>query len=194
PGDLEGDILRVDRVHLAVVHHRADVADRIARDHAALKRLADALLGRGDELRADRAAEHLVTELELALVFRQRLDAQEDARELALAAGLLLVGVLGRRRLGDRLEVRHLRDRYVHADAAALGTADRDVDVRAARAFEDRLLQRGVLPPAERRIGVGQVGEDLAHLGAVALRARVHRHGVNRLGELRARDELGKAL
>src|SRR5690606_38783939 len=128
-------------VHLAIIDHRADVANWIARNHAAFKRLAHALFGRGDELLADRATENFVAELEIFATLFERFDAQEHTRKLPGAAGLLLVRVFGGCLLGDRFQIRHLRDRRIHPDAVALGAADRDVDVRPARAFEDRLLQ-----------------------------------------------------
>ena len=55
----------------------------------------EALLDRRDELLRHRAADHVVLELE-ADAGRRRLGDDLDARELAVAAGLLLVRVVDR--------------------------------------------------------------------------------------------------
>ena len=71
-------------------HGDLHVDDREAERAAVLLGLGDALLDRGDEVARDHAADDRVDELDAraALV---RLDAQPRDRELAVAAGLLLV-------------------------------------------------------------------------------------------------------
>ena len=107
PAGDEGHFLGIDRVVLAVVDRDAQVLHRVAGDEARLQHAAHALLDRRDELVRDRAALHLVDELE-ALAARQRLDLEEHLAELAGAAGLLLVPAVafGARRdglaVGDR--------------------------------------------------------------------------------------------
>src|SRR5262245_42609528 len=76
PGGDESDLLRVDRVALAVVHDHPHVLQRVAGDVAALQDAAHAFLHRGDELVRDRPALHAVDELE-ARAPRQRLDLEE---------------------------------------------------------------------------------------------------------------------
>jgi hypothetical protein len=63
--------------------------ERRADDHTGCERVVDAALDRADELVRDRAAEHVVDELE-ALAAPARLDPQEHLGELPGAAGLLL--------------------------------------------------------------------------------------------------------
>ena len=91
----------VDQSHLDVDHGEAR---NDSRRHHRIQALFDA----GDELLRHRAADDLALEL-VALALLVGLDLENDARELARAAGLLLVGVVDFRRAGDRFAVGDLR-------------------------------------------------------------------------------------
>ena len=82
---------------LAVVQRHAHVHDGIVGEDAFAERLCDALLDGADVLLGDNAADGLVDEFE-ACPPRQRLHLEGDPGELAVAARLLLVRVLGLRR------------------------------------------------------------------------------------------------
>src|SRR5690606_5215752 len=93
-GDLEGDLARVDLVEAAVEELDPDVHHRVAGEHAALRRLADALLHRGDELLRDRSADDRVDELD-ALPRLAGREPDLHVPVLALAAGLADILRLG---------------------------------------------------------------------------------------------------
>src|SRR6185503_446651 len=113
------------------------------------QRRAHALLDARDELVRDRAAAHLVDELEAGAA-RQRLDAQEDLAELAGAAGLLLVAVVALGAAGDRLAVRDLRLLGVDLDAeAALELLHRDLEVQLAEPGDQRLVRARIVAVRE---------------------------------------------
>src|SRR6218665_1307607 len=103
-GGREGDVLAVDAVVLAVVHHDAHVDHGVAGDRAVGQHLAHAFLDRRDELARDRAAPDFVGERE-ARAAPEWLDAQEDFGELAGTAALLLVAVVALGRRGHGLAV-----------------------------------------------------------------------------------------
>ena len=91
----------------------------------------DPLLHGRDELARNRAAEHLVGEVEVRAP-GQRLDADPAVAELPVAAGLLLVAAvrLGARR--DGLAVGDARELQVDLDAEPplqLGDGDLDVEL-----------------------------------------------------------------
>src|SRR5439155_14172170 len=86
-GDLEGHLRRVDLVERAVDEGGLDVDHRVAGDHAARQRVADALLGRLPELAGHGPTHDLGLELEAAPA-RQRLESDDRVPVLALAAGL----------------------------------------------------------------------------------------------------------
>src|SRR4029077_4158782 len=86
PGDLEGDLRRVDVVVLPVDERHAHVDHRIAGLDAVLERLFDTFLDSRDVFRGNVPALDLVDELK-ALAGR-RLELDLDAPELSRAAGL----------------------------------------------------------------------------------------------------------
>ena len=84
----------------AVGEDGADVDERVAREHAALHRLLDAGVDRGDVLAGDDAAGDLVDEL-VAAAGAGGLERDDDVAVLAPAAGLAdvaLLDLLDRRR------------------------------------------------------------------------------------------------
>ena len=109
-GRLERLLRAVDRVVLAEVDLHLDVHHLVARDHALFHLLANALLDGRDELVGDRAPLDRVDEVE-ALPALAGPDPQVDLAELAAAAGLFLVPMVGLGLAGDRLEVRDVRAR-----------------------------------------------------------------------------------
>ncbi len=138
-GDLERQLVRVDRVERAVVERRLEVGQRIAGKDALGGRLADALLDAREEALRHRPADDPLGELDAAAGVRLELDP--DVAEHAVAAGLLLVLALDLGLAADRLPVRDLRrpghDRGPELALEPLGD-DRDVgladrDAGAAR-------------------------------------------------------------
>src|SRR5690606_30849713 len=140
-GDLERELVRVDRVELAVEEAGLDALDGVARQRAAIEGALDALLHARDELPRDGAALDVVHELEarLALV-RRELDL--DVGELAAPAGLLLVRVLVLDGRADGLAVGDLRLAHVGLDLElALEAVHDDLEVELAHAGDDRLAR-----------------------------------------------------
>ena len=131
-GGDERDLLRVDRVVLAVVDGDAHVLQRIAGEEAVVEHPAHALLDRRDELVGDRAALHAVDELE-ALAARQRLDLEEHLAELAGAAGLLLVAAVALGARGDGLAIRRSTAAACRARACTASTSSPGWCAGAAR-------------------------------------------------------------
>src|SRR4051812_49319668 len=119
-GDLERDVLRIDGVHFAVVEINLHVDDPITRDDPLLARLVHAFFHGRHESAVDVLAHERLLELQ-AGVARLRLDAHPDLGELARAAGLLFVAILGLAFRLDRFAIPHarLREFDVHAVAAA---------------------------------------------------------------------------
>jgi len=107
-----------------------DVDDRVAGEHAAAHRFADALVDRLDVLLRDLPADDLVDELvALPRLLREQVD--DGVAVLARAAGLaheLALHALGR--LADRLAVGDLRPADVRVDVElALQAVDDDLEV-----------------------------------------------------------------
>ena len=117
-GRLERLLRAVDRVVLAEVDLHLDVHDLVARDHPLVHLLAHALLDGRDELVGDRAPLDRVDEVE-ALAALAGPDPQVDLAELAAAAGLLLVPMVGLGLAQDRLEVGDVRHVGVHLQLVA---------------------------------------------------------------------------
>ena len=92
-GDLEGQHAGVDVVVVAVGQRRLEVDHREAGQQAVFLGRRQALFDAGDEFLRHVAADHLVLE-HVARARLARLEGDLDARELARAAGLLLVGVV----------------------------------------------------------------------------------------------------
>src|SRR5204863_3819321 len=102
------DLLRVDRMVLAIVHDDAHVLQRKACNRAGAYYLLDPLLHGGHELVGYHAALGRIDELETGTALA-RLDAQRHFAELSRATGLLLVPVKTFRVRGDRLAIRDPR-------------------------------------------------------------------------------------
>ncbi|MDT4855138.1 hypothetical protein FQZ97_894790 [compost metagenome] len=145
PGGLEGDVLGVHRVVLAVVDGDLEVFHRQPGQRAAGQHRAHALLHRGDELRGDDATLHLVGEEEAATA-RQGLDAQVHLAELPRAAGLLLVAAVAFGRTGDGFAVGHLGRTCLHLQLVGAGDAIEQVaQVQFAHAAQHGLLGGGLV-------------------------------------------------
>ena len=194
PGQLEGHLVRVDGMVLAVDAAHPDVDDREARQGAVRKPLEDALLDGRDQVARDRAADDLVDELESAPT-GQRLHAQVADPEHALAAGLLLqlpLHVLDLAR--DRLAVRDLRAREIDLEVEhALQAAGADPDVQLAHAGQQELTGVGVAIDVQRRVFLDEARERREELVLVGLGLRGDRVGEHALRN-RDRRELDAAL
>ena len=88
---MEGPLRGVHIVVRSVEQDDLDIHQRIAGDHAVLRRLEGAFAHGRDELLGDRAADDLILE-DLASAALQRADLDLDIGVLALTAGLALVG------------------------------------------------------------------------------------------------------
>src|SRR5207245_3738688 len=159
PGDLEAHLARVDAMEAAVGEGGLEVRERVARDDAALRRLAHPLLDGGPEVARDGAADDVRLEDD-PCPRGLRLDLEPDVAELSVAAGLPLVASLGGRLPADGLAVRdpggvHL---YLHA-ALLLQPVDRDLDRGLADRGEDRRVCRVVAAYWERGTLVGSLAQ-----------------------------------
>ena len=122
-----------------------------------------------------------------ALALLVRLDRHLDARELARAAGLLLVGVIDIGALGDGLAERHLRRADIGLDLElAPHAVDDDVEMQLAHALDDGLAGLVVDRDAERGIFLGEAMQRDAELLLVAFGLGLDRDLDDRLGELHA--------
>ena len=158
-GDLERDVLRVHRVHLAIVELDLHIHHAIAGQDAFLARLHDALLHRRHETPVHVLARKRFRKLEAA-VARLRLDLHPDFGELAGAARLLLVAILGVAPALDGLAIPHARlDQFdVHVVTAAEALGD-DLQVQLALRGQDGLVQLGIHHVQERGVLVVQRGQ-----------------------------------
>src|SRR3954469_2834581 len=133
PGDLERHLRGVHLVERAVDQRGAEVNQRVARQHAVVHRLLDALVDGRDVLSRDRAARDLIDEL-VAAAGAGRLEVEHDVAVLAATAGLareLEVDLVDEFR--DRLAIGDLRPPDVRVDAElAAQTVDDDVQVQLA--------------------------------------------------------------
>src|SRR5690606_23421746 len=137
-----------------------DVDELVAGEDARERRLADAVLDRGDELLRNAALDDAVLErdalgevetLGLRLFLGAGVEVDDDVAELAAAAGLLdelAADVL--RGAGDRLAVRHagLADLDVHLHVAEQLVLD-DLQVELTHARDDGLAGLVVVVRAE---------------------------------------------
>ena len=97
-----------------------------------------------------------------------RPDPEVDLGELAAAAGLLLVPVVGLGVAGDRLQVGHVRDVRVHVELVAVLEPLLDhVEVQVAHPRDHQLVRLGVAADRERRVLVGDLGQPGRDLGLV---------------------------
>ncbi len=170
---------------LAVVarHLHVDVREPgTARRH----RLFDTVLHGRDELPRDRAADHLVGELE-ARATRQRLHAQVGDGELTVAPGLLFVPTLGGGGLDDRaaVGVPPLLDGDLDG-VLALQSLEHDGEVGVAHHGEHGLARLVVLADAQSRVLFFQAVQAHHELVLVALLAG---HDGDLVGGHRARGQ-----
>src|SRR5689334_5062183 len=155
-------IFAVDERHL-------EINDREPGNHAGAQNALKPLLHTGDELFRDRAANDLVLELERRSG-RSRFGNDLDLRELAGAAGLLLVGVTVLDTLGDLFAERDLWRADIGVDlVGALEDVDLDVEMQLAHALENRLAALLIGRDAERRVLGRQFGERNAEFFLVGL-------------------------
>ena len=168
---------------VAVDQRDLEIDDREAREHAGAEHRFEPLLDRRNVFLRYCAADDLVLELE-TLAGLARLGDDLDARELAVAAGLLLVGVVVSDRPGDPLAIGHLRRADIGLDlVGALEDVDLDVEMQLAHALEDGLAGLLIGVHAERRVLGHQLGERDAELLLVGLRFRLDRDLDHRVGE-----------
>ena len=96
--------------------------------------------------------------------------------ELAAAAGLLLVPMVGLGLAGDRLEVGDLRHVRVHLQLVAVLEPLLDhVQVQVAHAGDHQLVRLGVAADREGRVFVGDLGQSGRDLGLVVARLGLRR-------------------
>ncbi len=128
---------RIDRVLLAIVDDDPDVAHRIAGERPLVQAGLDALFNRRQVGAREVHTHQLVGEFKIGT--GQRFNAQMHFTELARAAGLLLVAVLGGGFLRDALAIGNLRLMRNKAYLEfRLGTMDGCIDVLIAHALEHR--------------------------------------------------------
>ena len=114
---------------------------------------------------------------------------------LAVAAGLLLVGVVGGRGLADRLAVGDAGQGKLDLEVELLEQApDGNIKVGIAEAFEDRLAGAGVAAEAEAGVFLDEALKAGTKLVDGGLGAGAHRHAVDGLGEGHGGRSTGLAL
>ncbi len=200
-------------MHLTVIDIHADVTGVGTGERAFLHLGLDTLEDGGHEAEVDGTTHDAVVEFQLAaplevgdilalevehgvlavdlevlrgfLAFDVRADEEVDLTELAGAAGLLLVTVLGGGHLGDGLAVRHLRSIELDVLLELVVHSPLDVvDVLLAHTGEDGLAEfLGVLDGDGRILG-GDLVQGIAHLGLVVLV-----HGLDGAAVLRIRED-----
>src|SRR6516225_11880805 len=115
------------------------VNDRKAGENARSQLSFETLLDCRDELLRHRAADYVVFEFETGPGGR-RLSNDLDAGELAVAAGLLLMGVIDSGRSTDFLAIGNMRRADIGIDRiCALEDVDLDVEMQFAHALDDGL-------------------------------------------------------
>ena len=153
-----------------IVASHADAGERIARDHAVLHGLLDALIHGGNERARDATAHDLVDELVLGAV-EQRLDTQVAIAELAGAAGLLLMTALGGGHATDGLAIRNAQRNDVRGDLGTiLKTVEQHGHLGLAHCGDDGLGRLLVAVDAHGGIGLTGLldeGEQLILVGAI---------------------------
>ena len=143
-GDLEGDILGINRVHFAVVKVDLDIHHAVAGEDAVCGGAVNALLDGGHEYSVDILANKGLGEFD-AVVAGSRLDAHPHFGELAGASTLFLVAVLGLTVAADGFAERNLRGGEFHLDVETfLDALHGDLQVQLALAGDDGLVKLGV--------------------------------------------------
>src|SRR5581483_11339612 len=106
-GDFKGLRRRVNRVVFSIDQGYFDVYQRVARDEAALERLAHAFFDAWDELVRNDAAHDFVFKNEsFFAAHRQRLDLQPHITKLAVTAALSLMATVSAGLLANGFAVR----------------------------------------------------------------------------------------
>src|SRR5262249_44765923 len=137
--DLEGHHVRIDVVVRAVDQGGLEVDRRITRIDSRIEGGLEALLHARNIFPRHGAADDGVLELETAAAW-QGLEAELDARKLAGAARLLLVGVVVFDRLRDGLAEGDLRLADIGLNLElALHAIDDDLEVQLAHSLDDGL-------------------------------------------------------
>src|SRR5580692_2834021 len=109
-----------------------DIDHREAGENAGTERAFEALLDSREKFARHGSADDLVLEHESGARLA-RLGNDLDARELTVAAGLLLMGIVDRRRAGDLFAVGDLRRADIGVDfVGALEDVDLNVEVQLA--------------------------------------------------------------
>src|SRR5699024_7583001 len=160
----------------AVDQRRLDADERVARQHAELHGVLDALAHARDVLTGHAAAGDRIHELvHLIALDLHRLDGDLDLGELTRTAGLLLVRVVDLlHRAADGLPVRDLRLAYVRLDLElALHAVHEDIEVELAHAADLRLARLLVEVDVEGGVLLHQLLDGGAELLLVALRLRL---------------------
>mmetsp|Transcript_47791 Transcript_47791/g.79158 ORF Transcript_47791/g.79158 Transcript_47791/m.79158 type:complete len:263 (-) Transcript_47791:1510-2298(-) len=129
-GQLEGDLVGIHRVRLAVGEREADALNRVSRERALHQRLLEALLHGRDELGRDGVPDHLVGEdVRLLRVLLEGFHVSDHATVLARPPALLLVEVVELGPLREGLAVRDLWAPNLHR-AAILSLQPLAVDIQ----------------------------------------------------------------
>ena len=182
-GDLEGNVLRVHGVLLAIIDGRQHVHHRIAGDDALGHDRLYPLVDGGAKGLGHVHAHHFPGKL-VARVALERLDTHVHLGKLAGATRLLLVAILGPGLAGDGLFVGHARYGRIQAQAKGVfHTPDGDVDVRVAHARQNGLAGAVVLAPGQGWILLVHAGQCGADLGRVGLGLGRDRYRVERVGK-----------
>ncbi len=171
-GDLEGDVLRVHRVHLAAVEIDVHVDDPEAGEDALQGDRAHALLDRGHEHPVDVVADQRLGE-DQAAVPRPGGDPHPHLGELAGPARLLLVAVARFGPPADRLPIGDAGLLQFDRDGKSAGQPlDQHLQVDLALAGDDRLVDLVVHPGAEGGVLLLQHRQAHGELVLVPLRAQ----------------------
>ena len=189
---LERHVAGVDGVPCTIVDDTADTDDGEADLAALLHSRLEALVTGGDVLGRNRTALDLVDELvvlDLALArLLDRLDVSGHAGILSRTTGLLLVGVVELRLLGDGLAVCDLRLTDLDLGLVLpLHPLDVDVEVQLAHSLDDCLGALGIDIGLEGRILLGEAVEGLGHVVRSLLVDRLDCKRDDRVGDEHAR-------
>ena len=172
----------------AVVHDHAHVLHGEAGERTLGQNLLDAFFDRRDERVRDRAAFHLIDELESGSA-RKRLDFQKDLAELPRAAGLLLVPVMAFGFRRDRLAIRDARrTRFDFELELRRHSLEHRAKMQFAETSQHGLVGERIVLGDERRILGDHFVQDIGNPLFVAATLRREPHGLR----LRLRDARGR--
>ena len=165
--DLEGDVLAVDRVGLAVDELSLDVDDRTAGQDPLVHLGLDALVDRGSKLGLNVSAVNEV--LEFVSFAGVGFDADDHAGELTRPPGLLLVRIFDFLRLAqDRFAIGNSRQARVHFELEVTLHPGQDrSQVQVADASDDQLVGRGVAFGREAGVFLVESSHGPGHLVGV---------------------------